>query len=172
MDTDGNIRTMLHLPRIVAEIAAGVTGEGEPLASAAEPPPTHSPTAGLVLLFVLFVVLGAYFGGAESAFSAMNKIRIKSKAYDGDRRAKNAVYIASNFDRALTTLLIGNNITHIAAASVAAVIAARLFGTSDRVTFICTVVTTLVVLDDLSGHGRPLWSWMTFLVLDDLPGLG
>ncbi|MBE6723750.1 MAG: HlyC/CorC family transporter [Ruminococcaceae bacterium] len=145
MDTDGNIRTMLHLPGIVAEIAAGVTGEGEALASAAEPPPAHSPVTGLVLLFVLFVALGAYFGGAESAFSAMNKIRIKSKADDGDRRAKNAVYIASNFDRALTTLLIGNNIAHIAAASIAAVIAARLFGTSDRVTFICTVVTTLVV---------------------------
>ena len=144
MDTDGNIRTMLRLPTIVAEIAAGAPGEGEALA-AAEPPPASSPVTGLVLLFVFFVVLGAYFGGAESAFSSMNKIRIKSKADDGDRRAKNAMYIASNFDRALTTLLIGNNITHIAAASVAAVIAARLFGTSDRVTLICTVVTTLVV---------------------------
>ena len=145
MDTDGTIRTMLHLPGIAAEIAAGAAGEGEILAAAAEPPPSHAPVMGLVLLFVLFVVLGAYFGGSESAFSAMNKIRIKSKADDGDRRAKNAVYIASNFDRALTTLLIGNNITHIAAASVAAVIAARLFGTSDRVTLICTVVTTMVV---------------------------
>ncbi len=145
MDTDCTIRTMLHITGIAAEIAAGVTGEGEALAAAAEPPPAHSPVTGLVLLFLLFVALGAYFGGAESAFSAMNKLRVKSKADDGDRRAKNAVYIASNFDRALTTLLIGNNITHIAAASVSAVIAARLFGASDRVTLICTVVTTLVV---------------------------
>ena len=145
MDTDGNIRTILHLPRIVLAAAAGAANEGDPLSAAAEPPPALAPVLGLVLLFVVFVILGAYFGGAESAFSAMNRIRVKSKADDGDRRAKNAVYISSNFDRALTTLLIGNNIAHIAAASVATVIATRLFGASDRVTLICTVVTTLII---------------------------
>ena len=100
---------------------------------------------GLVILFVILVICGAYFGGSESAFSAMNKIRMKSKADDGDRRAKNAVFISNNFDRALTTLLIGNNITHIAAASVATVIATRLFGASDTVSLLCTVITTLIV---------------------------
>ncbi len=145
MDTDGNIRTVLHLRGICATVTAGAAAEGDALAAAAEPPPASSPVLGLILLFVLFVILGAYFGGAESAFSAMNRIRIKAKADDGDRRAKNALHISSNFDRALTTLLIGNNITHIAAASVAAVIAARLFGASDRVAALCTVVTTLIV---------------------------
>ena len=99
----------------------------------------------LVVLFVLFVIGGAFFGGTESAFSAMNRIRMKSKADDGDKRAKNAVFISSNFDKALTTLLIGNNITHIAAASVATLIATRLFGASDTVSLVCTVITTLVV---------------------------
>ncbi|MBR5314886.1 MAG: DUF21 domain-containing protein, partial [Clostridia bacterium] len=80
--------------------------------------------AVLALLFVIFVVGGGYFGGAESAFSAMNKIRIKSKAENGDKKAKNAMFVANNFEKALTTLLIGNNITHIAAASVATLIAA------------------------------------------------
>ena len=101
--------------------------------------------AVLIVLFVVFVVLGAYFGGSESAFSAMNKIRIKAKADDGDKRAKSAVYISNNFDKALTTLLIGNNITHIAAASVATLIATRLFGTSAEVTLWCTVISTLIV---------------------------
>jgi len=100
---------------------------------------------GLIALFVFLVIAGAYFGGAESAFSAMNKIRMKSKADDGDKKAKDAVFISNNFDRALTTLLIGNNITHIASASVATVIATRLFGTSDLVSLLCTVATTLVV---------------------------
>ena len=145
MDTDGNIRTIMRLPGAVLAIAAGTGGEADPLAAAAEPPPAHAPVLGLVLLFVVFVILGAYFGGAESAFSAMNRIRVKSKADDGNRRAKNAVFISANFDRALTTLLIGNNLTHIAAASIATVIATRLFGASDRVTFVCTVVTTLVI---------------------------
>lgn len=99
----------------------------------------------LLVLFLFFVIGGAYFGGSESAFSAMNKIRIKSKAEDGDKRAKTALYISNNFDKALTTLLIGNNITHIAAASVATLIATRLFGTSDTVTLLCTVITTMIV---------------------------
>ncbi len=99
----------------------------------------------LIILFLLFVVAGAYFGGSESAFSAMNKIRIKAKADDGDKRAKSAIYISNNFDKALTTLLIGNNITHIAAASVATLIATRAFGTSAQVTLWCTVISTLIV---------------------------
>ncbi|MBQ0102392.1 MAG: HlyC/CorC family transporter [Firmicutes bacterium] len=100
---------------------------------------------GLFVLFALFVVLGAYFGGTESGISAMNKIRMKSKADDGDKKAKNAMFVSNNFDKALTTLLIGNNITYIAAASVAALIASKLFGTSDLVTTLTTVVTTLIV---------------------------
>lgn len=136
MDTDGNIRSMLDAHTAVRLSAALTNGES-------------GDTAGgvgfLLLLFVVFVICGAYFGGAESGFSAMNKIRVKAKADDGDKRAKNAMLIASDFDRALTTLLIGNNITHIAAASIATVIAARLFGTSDRVTLYCTAVTTLIV---------------------------
>ncbi len=102
--------------------------------------------AVLVLLFVIFVIGGGYFGGAESAFSAMNKIRIKSKADNGDKRAKNAMYIANNFEKALTTLLIGNNITHIAAGSVATLIAAKLFTEmTNAVTWGCTIISTLIV---------------------------
>ena len=139
MDTDGSIRTLgaaMNLPRVILTMADGDPSSLATAADAlsADPPPSR--VLGLVILFVIFVICGAYFGGAESAFSAMNRIRIKAKADDGDRLAKNAMFIASNFDRALTTLLIGNNVTHIAAASVATVIATRLFGASDRVTFI------------------------------------
>ncbi len=148
MDIDGSIRTLgaaMNLPRVILTMADGDPSSLATAADAlsADPPPSR--VLGLVILFVIFVICGAYFGGAESAFSAMNRIRVKAKADDGDRRAKNAMFIASNFDRALTTLLIGNNVTHIAAASVATVIATRLFGASDRVTLICTVVTTLTV---------------------------
>lgn len=130
MDTDGNIRCLSALPifRFSLDATPGVGG-----------------MVGLTLLFIFFVVCGAYFGAAESGFSAMNKIRIKAKAEDGNRRAKIANQIAGDFDRALTTLLIGNNIAHIAAASIATLIATRLFGASDTVTILCTVITTLVV---------------------------
>lgn len=131
MDTDGNIRCLSELfaGRYALVATAGTNGG----------------MFGLILLFVFFVLCGAYFGAAESGFSAMNKIRIKAKAEDGNRAAKIATQIANDFDRALTTLLIGNNISHIAAASIATLIATRLFGASDTVTFLCTVVTTLIV---------------------------
>lgn len=129
MDADGNIQGLIYR-------ALEKTAEGNE---------NSSGIAVLVLLFILFVVGGGYFGGAESAFSAMNKIRIKSKADNGDKKAKNAMYVANNFEKALTTLLIGNNITHIAAASVATLICSRLFNMTDTVTWICTFATTFIV---------------------------
>lgn len=129
MDADGNIQGLIY--RALEKTAEGNTNS--------------SGIALLVLLFVLFVVGGGYFGGAESAFSAMNKIRIKSKADNGDKKAKDAMFVSNNFEKALTTLLIGNNITHIAAASVATLICSRLFEMTDTVTWICTFVTTFIV---------------------------
>ena len=101
----------------------------------------------LIAIFVIFVVLGGYFACAESAFSAMNKIRIKNLAENGNRKAKNAMYVANNFDRALTTLLIGINITHIAAASVSTLYVTRIFGDnmSEAATLACTFITTGIV---------------------------
>ena len=127
MDGDGNIQGLFFR-------AMSISG-GEDSGS----------LAVLVLLFIIFVVGGAYFGGAESAFSAMNKIRIKSKAENGDKRAKNAMFIANNFEKALTTLLIGNNITHIAAGSVATLIVSKMYEMTSAVTWGCTIVSTLIV---------------------------
>ena len=99
----------------------------------------------LLVIFLLFVVCGAYFSGTESAFTAMNKIKIKSKAEDGNRRAKNAMFITNNFDRALATILIGNNVARTAAASVATIIAAHEFSHITNHTLWTTVITTLIV---------------------------
>ena len=132
MDTDGNIWSLSLLtspPRALLAATAGKQGG----------------VLGLIILFVFLVICGAYFGCAESGFSSMNRIRIKSKADDGDKRAKNAAFISNNFDKALTTIIIGNNIVNIASASIATLIATRLFGTSDTVSLVCTVVTTLIV---------------------------
>ncbi|MEA4833493.1 MAG: hemolysin family protein [Oscillospiraceae bacterium] len=99
-----------------------------------------------VLIFIALMMIGAYFGAAESSFSAMNKIRIKNLADEGDKRAKNAMFISSNFDRALTTLLVGNNITHIACASIATVVAMRLLeNKSSNPGLSATIITTVAV---------------------------
>ena len=103
-----------------------------------------------VLAFVLLVLIRAYFSSAESAFSAMNRIRIKSEADAGKRRAKAALYISNNFDRAIVTLLIGNNLASVAGSAIATLLFSRLleagyFGTlsEEVVTVLCTLFSTL-----------------------------
>lgn len=103
----------------------------------------------LIVIYVLLVFGGAYFASAESAYAAMNKIRMKNIADDGDRRAKRALYIVNNFDRALTTILIGNNIMHIGSASLATLAANKIamHNGADGSVYVVysTVITTVIV---------------------------
>ncbi|MBR7184193.1 MAG: HlyC/CorC family transporter [Clostridia bacterium] len=98
----------------------------------------------LLIVFILFVLCGGYFSGTESAFTALNKIKIKNKAEEGNRRAKHTMYIVNNFEHALSTILIGNNVARTAAASVATVIAAREFSDVPNSALWTTVITTLI----------------------------
>ena len=98
----------------------------------------------LLIVFLMFLFCGAYFSGTESAFTAMNKIKIKSKAEDGNRRAKNALFISNNFERAISTILIGNNVARNAAASIATIIATREFSHIPNYSLWTTVVITLI----------------------------
>ena len=98
------------------------------------------------LLYVLFFALilgGGYFASTEIAFASANKIRLKTQAETGDRRAKTAIYISEHFEKALTTLLIGNNIMHIGCSSLATVLATHLWGPSS--VGVVTVVVTVIV---------------------------
>lgn len=95
-------------------------------------------------LIIAILILGAmYFAIAETAFASVSRIKIKSEMDRGDRRAKKALSILDNFDKAITTILIGTNILHIVIATLVTVIVTRTWGVS-AVT-ISTVVTTLVV---------------------------
>ena len=81
----------------------------------------------LWIVFAICIVGGAYFAATESSFSAVNKIKIKTLADDGNKRARGVLWVINRFDKALTTLLVGNNVTKIAAASVATLIATQMF---------------------------------------------
>ena len=86
---------------------------------------------------------GGYFACAETAFASSNNIRIKNRAEKGDQRAKDALYVLDHFDKALSTLLVGNNIMHIGTASLATLLVTRLWGAGAVV--YSTIVTTMVV---------------------------
>lgn len=109
----------------------------------------------LWILFIACVIGGAYFAATESSFSAVNKIKIKTLADDGNKRAKGVMYVLNKFDKALTTLLLGNNVTKIAGASVFTILATDIFreqfGKSDdfldsfAFSMICSVMSTVII---------------------------
>ena len=75
----------------------------------------------MILIILLCVVLSAYFSATETAFNTFNKIRVKNLAEKGNRRAARALDLAENYDTLISTILIGNNIVNILAASLATV---------------------------------------------------
>jgi putative hemolysin len=95
------------------------------------------------ILLAVMILAGGFFAGSETAYSYCNRIRIKLRADDGDAGSKRVLRILDHFDRAIVTLLIGNNVIHIAAASMATVLAINLIGPSGSV--VATVVMTLLV---------------------------
>ena len=105
------------------------------------------PDAGDILIpvisFFLLLLGGAYFAGSETSLSTVNRIRVMTRADDGDKRAGKVLYILDHFDDALSAILVGNNIMHIGSASLATVTAAKLWGSG--AVGVTTVVTTLLV---------------------------
>ncbi|RNA70041.1 hemolysin family protein [Alteribacter keqinensis] len=99
----------------------------------------------LILFLVLLLLLSAFFSSAETAFSSANRIRLKTMKDDGNKGAGKALYITEHFDQALSTILVGNNLVNIAAATISAQLAVQIFGPSLGV-FISTFVVTILVL--------------------------
>ena len=102
---------------------------------------SNSILSAIILLILLS--FAAYFALCETAFASVSHIRLKLEADRGDRRAKKAVYVTEHFDRAITTILIGTNIVHLAAASYVTVLVTRRWSLS-AVT-LSTILTTIVV---------------------------
>lgn len=99
---------------------------------------------GMVIGLIILIILSAFFSASETAYASVNKIRLKNYADDGNKRAKTALYIAENFDNALSTILIGNNVVNITATSMATILFTNLFGTSGAI--VATVFMTIIVL--------------------------
>jgi putative hemolysin len=98
-----------------------------------------------IILLVLLIMGAAYCAASEISYASVNKIRMKNYAENGDNRAKKAMYISNNFDQALTTLLIGNNLTHIGFASLATLISTQLWGV-ESVKYTTIAATVIVFL--------------------------
>ena len=79
-----------------------------------------------IICLVLLILFSAFFSASETAFTSLNRIRLKTMADDGNKKAANAYKMGENYDKLLSTVLVGNNIVNITASSVATVLSARL----------------------------------------------
>lgn len=98
------------------------------------------PYLGIVIL----IAFSAFFSGSEIAFASVNTLRLQSKADKGSKPAQVAYYICQQYDKALCTILIGNNLVNIASSSLATVIALQLVGDSGAI--YATGVMTVLIL--------------------------
>ena len=106
----------------------------------------ESDVAVKIIIFAVLVVLSAFFSSVETAFTSVNKARLKTLAQDGNKRAKIASMLVEKYDRMLYATLIGNNIVNIAASSIATLLFIQVLQDDTLGSTIATIVTTVILL--------------------------
>ena len=97
-----------------------------------------------IIGIAVLVIFSAYFSATETAFTSVNRIRIKNLANDGDKKAKEVLDLTEKFDSMLSTILVGNNIVNIAMSAIATVLFMELYPVYGAT--IATAVITVIVL--------------------------
>ncbi|MDE6727447.1 MAG: hemolysin family protein [Oscillospiraceae bacterium] len=98
-----------------------------------------------IVLIIVLIAMSAFFSASETAISGVNRIRLKNMAENGSRGAARALKILKKYDKALTTILIGNNIVNIATSSISTILCIQLVGERYG-SVVSTVAVTVIVL--------------------------
>ncbi len=98
----------------------------------------------LLIIISILVLCYSFFSAAETAFSSLNKIKIKALANAGNKRAEKTYELTENFSKLLTTILIGNTIVNVVSASLATVFFTNLLG--GKGVTVSSIVMTLVIM--------------------------
>ena len=99
----------------------------------------------LLVALIVLIAFSAFFSASETAFSSLNQIRLKSRAEEGDASAARVLAMAEKYDKLLSSILIGNNIVNIAAASIGPILFTQMLG-AERGATMSTIVLTIIVL--------------------------
>ena len=97
-----------------------------------------------ILIIVLLLLCSAYFSATETAFSSLNKTRLRALAEKGSQRAAQTLRLSEDYDRLLSTILVGNNVVNLAASSISTLLFLGLL--PDIGATVSTIVITVVVL--------------------------
>jgi CBS domain containing-hemolysin-like protein len=103
-------------------------------------------TAGVIQIaaLIILVMLSAFFSSAETAFSTVNRVRLRTLSQEGHKGAARVLHILDQYSKMLSAILIGNNVVNLSASSVATTLAIKLWGS--HAVGIVTGVLTLIVL--------------------------
>lgn len=99
---------------------------------------------GQIIAIIILIIFSAYFSATETAFTSMNKIKLKTMAGDGNERAQKVLELEERYDKLLTTILIGNNVVNISMTAIATVLFMGILANQGAT--VSTVVITVVVL--------------------------
>ena len=121
-------------------------------------------TGTMILSLAALIALSAFFSASETAYTSLNRVRVKNMANAGNRRAAKVLRLAERYDKLLSGILVGNNIVNILSASLATVLFVNLMG--GQGVSVSTAVMTVVVpwgrtaLANSVGETRELSRWI------------
>ena len=99
---------------------------------------------GQIIAIIILIFFSAYFSATETAFTSINRIKLKTQAGDGDDKAQKVLDLAEKYDKLLTTILIGNNVVNITMTAIATVLFVAVLAHHGAT--VSTIVITVVVL--------------------------
>ena len=105
-----------------------------------------STSIGMIAALIFLVMMSAYFSATETAFTSLNRIRLKNRADNGDRRAQRTLDLAEDYDKLLSTILIGNNIVNNVATTIGAVLFIKLIDDVRGPTVSAAVLTIVILI--------------------------
>ena len=116
---------------------------------------------GLFVTILALILLSGFFSSTETAYSCSNKIKLRTLASAGSKKAKKVLFLAEeNYDRFISTVLIGNNIVNLSATTIATIFFAKLIQDANVSAVVSTAVMTVAVL--IFGEISPKFLAKTF----------
>lgn len=110
-----------------------------------DPEPEPNGISAYVIIIICLTILSAFFSATETAYSSLNRARLKIRASEGGKSAKLALALSEKFDKILFTILVGNNIVNITASTIGALLFTKLLG-ANLGSIVSTIVLTVLVL--------------------------
>ena len=114
-------------------------------ADGSQPPPNPN-YAAYIIAIILLVLMSGFFSATETSFTSANRARLKLAAEDGKKGAKKALKILDNYDRFISTILIGNNVVNILLTTLFTLLFAAIIYNENLAATVSTIVSTVLVL--------------------------